>query len=68
MKRPRIYPTLRAWRQGERLNQAEAAEILGVSQGFYSKLERGQQFPDRRNAKLISDRAGVPLETVLGLS
>ncbi len=68
MKRNRIYPTLRAWRLGARLNQQEAARVLGVSQSFYSKLERGLQYPDRRNAKLISDKAGVPLETVLGLS
>jgi len=68
MKRQRIYPNLRAWRRDERLTQAAAAQLLGVSQGFYSKLERGVQFPDRRNAKQISDRAGVPLEAVMGLA
>jgi transcriptional regulator with XRE-family HTH domain len=67
MKSNRIYPTLKAWRLGARLNQAEAARILGVSQGFYSKLESGKGYPDRRNAKAISEKAGVPLEPLLGL-
>jgi transcriptional regulator with XRE-family HTH domain len=67
MKRNRIYPSLLAWRREQRLTQKAAAEILELSQGYYSKLERGEQFPDRRNAKLISDRAGVPLEAVMGL-
>jgi transcriptional regulator with XRE-family HTH domain len=67
-KRQRIYPSLRAWRREQRLTQEAAAEFLGVSQGFYSKLERGAQFPDRLNAKRISDQAGVPLEAVMGLS
>jgi transcriptional regulator with XRE-family HTH domain len=68
MKHTRAYPSLKAWRLAARLNQAQAAGILGVSQGFYSKLERGKGFPHRRKAFAISEKAGVPLETVLGLS
>ena len=66
-RKSRTYPTLKAWRLGTQRNQVDAARFLGISQAFYSKLERGVQFPDRLNAKMISEKAQVPLETVLGL-
>jgi transcriptional regulator with XRE-family HTH domain len=68
MKRNRPYPNLKTWRRARRLNQREAAEKLGISQGYYSRLETGFQAPLPKIAKVISDRTGVPLETVLGLS
>jgi transcriptional regulator with XRE-family HTH domain len=67
MKRQRIYPTLLVWRREEGLTQKAAAQFLEVSQGFLSKIERGTAFPDRRKAKVISERAGVPLAAVLGV-
>lgn len=68
MKRNRPYPSLKSWRTAQRLNQIDAAAKLGVSQGFYCRLETGQQVPRPPTAKTISELTGVPLETVLGLS
>ena len=68
MNRKRIYPNLSVWRDAERLNQEAAAQRLGISQNYYSRLERRKQFPRRQLAKVISERTGVPLETVLGVA
>lgn len=68
MKRTRPYPNLKTWRRANTLNQRDAAKKLGISQGFYSRLETGFQPPHAKTAKIISDRTGVPLETLLGLS
>lgn len=67
MNRKRIYPTLSAWRDAERLSQEQAAKEIGVTQSFYSRLENGHMFPSRHLAKRITDTTGVPLETVLGV-
>lgn len=67
MNRKRAYPNLRTWRDDNRLGQREAARILGISQAFYSRLERGLYYPGRAKAKTIVEVTGVPLETVLGL-
>jgi len=67
MNRKRIYPSLAKWRDDQRLSQEEAAARLQVSQPYYSRLERGLQFPKRTLARQIADRTGVPLESVLGL-
>lgn len=68
MNRKPIYPSLNAWRDGERLNQEAAAKKLGVTQGYYCRLEKGQSFPSRLLAKTISTETGVPLETILGVA
>jgi transcriptional regulator with XRE-family HTH domain len=62
------HRTLKAWRLSSRLNQAEAAQLLGVSQGFYSKIEAGKGWPHAKLAQKISARVGVPVVTLLGLS
>jgi transcriptional regulator with XRE-family HTH domain len=68
MNRKRIYPSLWEWRDAERLSQQAAAQRLGVSQNYYSRLERGVQFPNRLLAKRISERTGVAIEHVLGVA
>jgi transcriptional regulator with XRE-family HTH domain len=68
MNRKRIYPSLKRWRSENRLTQREAAAQFGIGQPFYSRLERGLQIPHPRLAKHISDLAGVPLESVLGIA
>jgi len=68
MNRKRIYPSLAAWRDNERLSQEAAAEKLEVTQGYYSRLERRVQFPNRILARRIAERTGVPLENVLGIA
>jgi transcriptional regulator with XRE-family HTH domain len=65
--RKRIYPSLKAWRTGERLTQAEAAHFLALGQPTLSKYERHLQAPRPRAAMDISDKTGVPLENVLGI-
>lgn len=64
----RTYPTLKAWRKAQRIRQNEAAKRLGVSQGYYSRLERQIKFPHAHTAKVITDKTGVPLETLLGIA
>lgn len=68
MNRKRIYPSLKAWRSGERLSQQRAAQILGVTQSYYSRLENGEQFPRRILAARIAAETGVALESVLGVA
>lgn len=67
LKRTRAYPNLRTWRAANGLNQREAARKLGVSQAHYSRIESGAAPPHVRRAVVISERTGVPLETVLGI-
>ena len=67
MKR-RTYPTLKAWRDELGLSQREAARRLRVSQPVYSRIENRVRAPKPRVAKFISEQAGVPLESVLGIA
>jgi transcriptional regulator with XRE-family HTH domain len=67
-KRQRPYPSLRHWRDENCPDQRSAAEQLGVSQGYYSRLERQKLHPHRTLAKAISDKTGVPIETILGVA
>lgn len=68
MNRKRPYPSLKHWRNDNRLMQREAAAELAISQNYYSRLERGIQAPRATLAKAISERTGVPLETILGVA
>jgi transcriptional regulator with XRE-family HTH domain len=67
MKKPQPQ-SLEEWRHGERIKQKTAADRLGISYGYYSRLERRLLHPHRRLAKAISDQTGVPLEQVLGVA
>ncbi len=50
---PKITPhALREWRKREGLTQAQAAELLNVSQQGYSKWEMGSAYP-RAAAELL---------------
>lgn len=62
----RPYATLKAWRQARQCSQHEAAAFLGISQGFYSKLERRSQALRGPAAKRIMQKTGVPLEILVG--
>lgn len=68
MNRKRPYPNLKTWRDDQRVGQRAAAALLGVSQSYYSKIERQTQTPNARLAKAITDKTGVPLETLLGIA
>jgi len=60
------YRTLSAWRVAKQLSQQEAAKRLGLSQSFYSKLERGLHALPGERAKHITQQTGVPLEVLVG--
>ena len=62
----RPYPNLELWRQAQRLSQREAAKFLGISQTYYSRLERRTQAAPGKRAKVIMDLTGVPLEVLVG--
>lgn len=38
---------LRAWRKAERLSIEKASSQLGISSASLSRIERGEQWPDR---------------------
>ena len=62
------YPTLEAWREAANLSQMEAAKLLGISQTYYGRLERGEQVAVREKARNIMAKTGVPVEVLVGLS
>lgn len=62
----RPYPDLATWRDAKGLSQQEAASLLGISQTFYSRLERRIQSARGKQAKQIMDKTGVPLEVLVG--
>lgn len=47
---------LRDWRKQRNLTMAEAVEILGLSQPSISRLERGEQWPDKTTIQRIIER------------
>lgn len=68
MKRTKTYPSLRAWRAALGLNQRDAAQLLGMTQSLYSKIEVGQNAPRPKRGKTIADKTGVPFESVMGVA
>lgn len=62
----RSYPDLLTWRNAVHLSQREAAHLLGISQTYYSRLERGTQPATGKRAKGIMEKTGVPLEILVG--
>ncbi len=67
MKRIKTYSSLKAWRTAEGLTQREAAQLLGVRQALYARVELGQTTRPLR-AKAISDQTGVPFEILMGVA
>jgi transcriptional regulator with XRE-family HTH domain len=66
-KRYTTFATLKAWRAALALSQEAAAAKLCLSQPSYSRFENRVRAPKAKLAKAISDKTGVPLESVLGL-
>lgn len=62
----RPYPDLATWRDAHGLSQQKAADLLGMSQTRYSRLERGVQPARGKRAKSIMAQTGVPLEVLVG--
>lgn len=47
---------LRDWRKNRNLTMAQAVEVLGLSQPSISRIERGEQWPDKDTMQQIMDR------------
>jgi hypothetical protein len=63
------FPSLLSWRLFLRLSQRQAADLLGVSQSTYARLEAGKgKAPRPALGKVISDRTGVAFEVVMGVA
>lgn len=50
---------LRKWRQGEGMNQKEAAELVGIAQPSYSALETGKRPPTKPQAAKLATLTGI---------
>lgn len=62
------FQSVAAWRAAHTLNQREAAKVLGVSQAYYSRLERGLRRPVEDDLKRIAITTSVPIEVLVGLA
>jgi transcriptional regulator with XRE-family HTH domain len=60
-----VFDSLLAFREAKRLSQAEAAALVGITQGMWSRLETGRDGARPAVARRISDITGVPLERLL---
>lgn len=61
----RTYPNLRSYLKGTGQTQADLAARLGKSQPFISKLLNGLIQPSLHEALRISERCGVPVESLV---
>jgi len=66
IQRPRPG-SLKAWRQARGINQRMAATALGISQAYFSKLEREVLFAHPKLAQRLKVLTGLSLETLLGI-
>ena len=60
--------SLYAWRLSRGWSQQQAARHLGISQGYFAKLEQGRQTPRPTIAKRLTVKTGVPLDVLLGIA
>lgn len=62
------HSSLAAWRRAQGFTQVEAAAYLGLSQAFYSKLERHDQVGRKATLKMLTEATGVPLDILMGIA
>lgn len=62
------HSSLAAWRNAHGLDQREAAQKLGISQSYYSKLETHNAAPRPKLLKQVAERTGVPLDELMGIA
>lgn len=53
---------LKNWRAALGLNQAEAAERLGLPEPALSRYENGHRTPSFARAAKLSEKTGIPIE------
>lgn len=56
---------LRVYRALRQLSQEEMAELLGVSQPVYSRMEAGKKSISLRVLQRVADRSGYRIETLV---
>ncbi len=54
---------LRGWIERSKLNQREAAQMLGITDVYLSQILNGERTPARENAVLIEDVTGVSVRS-----
>ena len=59
---------LALWRQAHGFGQREEADYLGISQSYFSKLERYAVAQRRNIAKQLMARTGIPVEELMGIT
>lgn len=62
MPRRGKYAAIRAWRQ---LTQSQVARAVGISQPFYSQIERGVREPSLQNVVQIARALRVPVDVLV---
>lgn len=67
MSLKRIHP-LKLYRLANGWSQTEAAKHFGMSQAEWSRIERGQQRPNRERTKLLMRETGVSLDVLMGVA
>ena len=67
MDRPRKHPLV-AFREANDLSQVKAAELVGITQAHWSRLETGRSHARPRIARRISDLTGISLESLLNFT
>lgn len=66
--RVKPHSSLAAWRKAMGFNQREAAVFLGITQGYYSKLEKKVQTPRKGILRDLTERTGVPVDELMGIA
>lgn len=59
--------TLKAARVNKKLNQKEAAKLIGVSVSMLSKWEQGKNFPSTKRIARITEVYGVKYDDLIFL-
>ncbi len=67
-RRRKGFVSLKEWRDAQGLSQAEAAELLEISQKSYSRFETGQRYVKGPLAARLVARTGVSLGVLVGVA
>lgn len=66
--RVKPHSSLRSWRTTMKFTQRQAADYLGISQSYYSKLEAKAQSPRRTIMRELTEKTGVPVDALMGIA